>query len=172
MKFVGFSQDHNIFVLIAFMIVVFLNVHFATVKFAKLVEHGIKSNPDYSRVLGVCNSIITIKKVLLCTNYQHVNEISVVQRMGHIESFFPICFSVKIIIIWESLDLDFILNQSYILVKDFAGSDRYNLNELPLLVKINDYNFEAHRTLLSPAINNKMFLVISKYGFVIYILFD
>ena len=75
-------------------------------------------------------------------------------------------------IIWESLDLDFILNQSYILVNNLAGSDRYNLNEVPLLVKINDYNFEAHRTLLSPAINDKMFAVVSKYGFVIYILFD
>ena len=78
-KFVRFSQDHNIFVLIAFMLVVFLNVHFATIKFTKLVEHGIESKPgpNYSHVLGVCNSIIT--------NYQHVNEISVVQRLGHIE---------------------------------------------------------------------------------------
>ena len=150
MKIVRFFQDHNIFVLITFMLVVFLNFHFATIKLATLVEHGIESNPgrNYSHVLGVCNSSIAIKNILLCTSYHHVNETSVVQRMGHTESFFTVCFSVKKkVIVWELLDLDFTLNQSYIFIEYLAGSDRYNQDELPLLVKIDNDNFETHRTL-------------------------
>ena len=108
MKVVRFFQD-QIFVLITFMLVVFSNSHFVTIKFAKLVEHGIENNPgpNYS-VLRVCDSSVTTEKNLLCASYQHVNEISLVRRMGRIESFFAICFSVKKkVIVWESLDLDF-----------------------------------------------------------------
>lgn len=68
--------------------------------------------------------------------------------MGRTESFFATCFSVqKKVTVWESLDLDFMLNESCILVQNLAGSDKYNLDKLPLLVKTDDDNFEAHRTL-------------------------
>ena len=57
------------------MLAVFLNSHFLTIKFAKLIEHGTEDNPgpNYSNVLGICNNSIRIKKTLLCTSYQHVN---------------------------------------------------------------------------------------------------
>ena len=128
------------------MLVVFLNSHFVTVKFTKLVENAIESNlgPNYSNVLRVCNSSITIKKILPCTSYQHANKISLVRKMGRIESFFATCFSVKKkVIIWESLELDFILNQSFISAKNMAGSD----DELPFHLKTDNDSFEAHRTL-------------------------
>ena len=55
--------------------------------------------------------------------------------MGCIVSFFAI--------VWESLDLYFVLNQSFISIKNLVGSD----DELAFPVKIDNDNFEVHRTL-------------------------
>ena len=134
-----------------------INLHFAKLKFVKLIADGIESNPglDHSK---------RYNRSLLEDTYKGGVKFSKTAGFHCIyNSFSAICFSViKIVSLWKSNDINSIADQNHL--SSLAITKRFTVDDLRSFVIIMEHVVQTQMVLLSDIFNHHKDLTSSEIG--------